>query len=198
MKLLEHTGIAISYLDSKRSSNSIAQIKNERFIVYVKPENSHGNKGIVLQQLMEASREENLPILLITKYIPSTIAKSFVKEYVNYIDAAGNCNIQQNELILIVEVKKIEHLPKTYQARAFQEAGIKLIYFLLVDPDNINKTFRELSDLSQISLGSVSSVFQELSDSNFILKTKNKRVLKNKTELLNRWEIGRASCRERV
>ena len=68
MKLLEHTGIAISYLDSKRSSNSIAQIKNERFIVYVKPENSHGNKGIVLQQLMEASREENLPGIMLSSY----------------------------------------------------------------------------------------------------------------------------------
>lgn len=189
VKLLEHTGIAISYLDSKRANNSIAQIKNERFIVDIKPEISHGNKGVVLQQLREASREENLPVLLITKYIPSTIAKSFVEEDVNYIDAAGNCNIQQNKLILIVEGKKIERLPKTYQTRAFQEAGTKLIYFLLVDPDNINKTFRELSDLSQISLGSVSTIFQELSDSNFILKTKSKRVLKNKTELLNRWVI---------
>jgi len=155
----------------------------------VKPEISRGNKGIVLQQLKETSREENLPVLLITKYIPSTIAKSFVEEDINYIDAAGNCNIQQNELILIVEGKKIKHLPKTYQARAFQDAGIKLIYFLLVDPDNINKTFRELSELSQISLGSVSTIFQELSDSNFILETKSKRVLKNKTELLNRWVI---------
>ncbi len=94
----------------------------------------------MLQQLKDASREENLPVLLITKYIPSVIAKSFVEEGINYIDAAGNCNIQQNNLLLIIGGRKIERLPKTNQARAFQEAGIKLIYCLLVKPDNINKS----------------------------------------------------------
>ena len=188
-KLSENTGITIAYFDSKRESNSIAQIKEERFIVDVKPEISQGNKGVVLQQLKEASREENLPVLLITKYIPSAIAKSFVEEGINYIDAAGNCNIQYNSILLIVEGKKIERLPKTNQPRAFQEAGIKLIYCLLVNPDNINKSFRELSELSKISLGSVSTIVQELVESKFLLKTKNKKVLKNKMDLLKRWVI---------
>ncbi|MDR2809345.1 MAG: hypothetical protein LBB84_02145 [Tannerellaceae bacterium] len=188
-KLLENTGITITYSDSKRESNSIAQIKEERFIVDVKPEITQGNKGIMLQQLKDASREENLPILLITKYIPSIIAKSFVDEGINYIDAAGNCNIQHNSILLIVEGKKVERLPKTNQPRAFQEAGIKLIYCLLVNPDNITKSFRELSELSQISLGSVSTIIQELVDSKFLLKAKNKKVLKNKIDLLKRWVV---------
>lgn len=188
-KLLEYAGVAITYSNSKRESNSIAQIKEERFIVDVKPEITQGNKGIVLQQLKDASREENLPVLLITKYIPSAIAKSFVEEGINYIDAAGNCNIQHNNILLIIEGKKIERLPKTNQPRAFQEAGIKLIYSLLVNPDNINKSFRELSELAHISLGSVSAIVQELVDSKFLLKTKNKKVLKNKIDLLKRWVI---------
>lgn len=188
-KLLENTGITITYSDGKRGSNSIVGIKEERFIVDVKPEITQGNKSIVLQQLKDASREENLPVLLITKYIPSAIAKSFVEEGINYIDAAGNCNIQYNSLLLIIEGKKIERIPKTNQPRAFQEAGIKLIYCLLVNPDNINKSFRELSELSQISLGSVSTIVQELVDLKFLLKTKNKKVLKNKIDLLKRWVI---------
>lgn len=188
-KLLENVGITITYKDGKTGSNGVARIKEECFIVDVKPEITQGNKGVVLQQLKDTSREENLPVLLITKYIPSVIAKSFVEKGINYIDAAGNCNIQHNNILLIVEGKRIERLPKTNQARAFQEAGIKLIYCLLIYPDNINKSFRELSELSQISLGSVSTIIQELVDSNFILKTKNKRVLKNKTDLLKRWVI---------
>ena len=188
-KLLEIKGFNIDFSDSKRKNNSIAKIKNERFIVDVKPEITQGNKGIVLQQLKEVSREENLPVLLVTNYIPSAIAKSFVDEGISYIDAAGNCNIQQNNFILIIEGKKIERLPKTNRPRAFQEAGIKLIYSLLVNSDNIDKSFRELSDLSQISLGSVSAIIQELADLKFVLKTKNKKVLKNKSELLQRWVI---------
>jgi len=188
-KLLENTGVNIAFSNSKREKNGIALIKSERFIVDVKSEITQGNKGIVLQQLKNASREENLPILLITKYIPSAIAKSFVKEGISYIDTAGNCNIQRNNILLIIEGKKIERLPKTNQSRAFQDAGIKLIYCLLVNPDNINKSFRELSELSQIALGSVSTIIQELVELKFVLKTKNKKVLKNKTELLQRWVI---------
>ena len=188
-KFLDNTGIDIVFSNSKRKNNGIAEIKNERFIVDVKSEITQGNKGIALQQIKEASREENLPILLITKYIPLSIAKSFVEEGVSYIDVAGNCNIRQNSLLLIIEGKKQERLPKTNQSRAFQEAGIKLIYCFLVNPDNINKTFRELSELSQIALGSVSTIIQELVDLKFILKTKNKKVLKNKLYLLQRWII---------
>ncbi len=188
-KLFESTGVSIAFSNSKRESNSVAQIKTERFIVDVKPEITQGNKGIVLQQLRDASREENLPVLLLTKYIPSAIAKSFVEEGISYIDAAGNCNIRQNSLLLIIEGRKIDRLPKTNQPRAFQEAGIKLIYALLVNPDNIGKSFRELSELTQISLGSVSTIIQELVDLKFILKTKNKRVLKNKLGLLQRWVV---------
>lgn len=190
-KLLENTGITIFYSDSKRekNKNSVAKIKEEYFVVVVKPEITQGNKGIVLQQLKDASREENLPVLLITKYIPSVITKSFVEEGINYMDAAGNCNIQHNNIVLIVDGKKTERLPKTNQPRAFQEAGIKLIYCLLVNPDNINKSFRELSELSQISLGSVSTIVQELVDSKFLLKTQNKKILKNKIDLLKRWVI---------
>ena len=188
-KFIENKGITIIFSDSKRKSNSIAKIKNERFIVDVKPEITQGNKGVVLQQLKEASREENLPVLLVTKYIPFAIAKSYVEAGINYIDAAGNCNIHQGDLLLIIEGKKIERLPKTNQSRAFQEAGIKLIFCLLDNPENMNKSFRELSELSQIALGSVSAIFQELIELKFVLKTKNKKVLKNEPALLQRWVI---------
>ena len=188
-KLFENNGFDIIFSDNKRTNNSIAIIKNERFVVVLKPEITQGNKGIVLQQLKDSSREENLPVLLVTKYIPSGIAKTFVDEGISYIDTAGNCNIQQNNFILIIEGKKIERLPKTNQPRAFQDAGIKLIYSLLVNSDNINKSFRELAELSQIALGSVSTIIQELADLRFVLKTKNKKVLKNKLELLQRWVI---------
>lgn len=62
-KLVQNTGITIFYSDSKRerNRNSVVRIKEERFVVVVKPEITQGNKGIVLQQLKDASRKENLP-----------------------------------------------------------------------------------------------------------------------------------------
>lgn len=81
-KLIENRGITIFYSNSKRernrNRNSVVRIKEERF-VFVKPEITQGNKGIVLQQLKDASRKENLP--KIEKFVKSKEQNtSFFKE----------------------------------------------------------------------------------------------------------------------
>jgi hypothetical protein len=81
-KLIENRGITIFYSNSKRernrNRNSVVRIKEERFVV-VKPEITQGNKGIVLQQLKDASRKENLP--KIEKFVKSKEQNaSFFKE----------------------------------------------------------------------------------------------------------------------
>lgn len=57
----------------------------------------------------------------------------------------------------------------------------------LADPQKTQLTFRNLAELADISLGSVGIIMQELTDLNFILKTKQTRKLKNIKELLNHW-----------
>jgi hypothetical protein len=78
-------------------------------------------------------------------------------------------------------------MPRINQPRAFQEAGIRLIFQFLVDPAKTQLPYRELAEIANISLGSVGMVMQELVDLNFILKTKQTKKLKNTSELLNRW-----------
>ena len=185
--LLKYTHIQAIVKDGRLRRDAILEIAKEEFVVETKPEITKGNKGIVLAQLKEVSRENNLPIILLTKYIPTEIAKEYVNEGVFYLDVAGNCNIRQNNLVLLVEGKKIERMAKVNQPRAFQEAGIKLIFLFLVDPEKAQLTYRELAELANISLGSVGTIMQELIDLNFILKTKQTLKLKNTKELLNRW-----------
>jgi hypothetical protein len=164
-------------------------IANEEFVVEIKPEITKGNKGILLASLKEISREINLPILLLTKYIPGEIAKEYVAEGVNYLDIAGNCNIRQNKLLILVEGKKIMRAAHTNQPRAFQEAGIRLIFQLLVNPEQTQLPYRVLAKIANISLGSVAAIMLELIELNYILKTKQTKKLKNTKALLNRWII---------
>ena len=185
--LLRYTQIQAIIKDGRLRRDAILEISSEEFVIEIKPEITKGNKGIVLAQLKEVSRENNLPIMLITKYIPGEIAKEYVAEGVCYLDVAGNCNIRQHNLMLQIEGKKIERMAKINQPRAFQEAGIKLIFQFLVNPEKTQSTYRELAELANISLGSVAAIMQELTDLNFILKTKQTKKLKNTKELLNRW-----------
>ncbi len=185
--LLRYTQIQAVVKDGRLRRDAILEIAKEEFAIEIKPEITKGNKGIVLAQLKEVSRENNLPIILITRYIPSEIAKEYVDEGVYYLDVAGNCNIRQRKLMLLIEGKKIERIGKVNQPRAFQEAGIKLIFQFLVDPEKTQLPYRDLAGLANISLGSVGMIMQELIDLNFILKTKQTKRLKNTKDLLNRW-----------
>ncbi|MGI6757515.1 MAG: type IV toxin-antitoxin system AbiEi family antitoxin [Bacteroidaceae bacterium] len=189
IKLKENTGFDIHVSDTKLRKNGLITIEGERFLVDVKTEISRGNKGVILSQLVEASREENLPVLLFIHYIPSDIAKEYIDVGINYADTAGNCHIRSGNLSVIIQGKRIRRNPRVNQARAFQEAGIKVIFQLLIDPENSNKPYRELAEMAGVSLGSVSQIFKELEELNFILRTKKQKLLKNKPELLKRWIV---------
>lgn len=185
--LNRYTNIQAILKDGRLRYDAFLMIANEEFVVEIRPQVTKGNKGIILMELKNTSRENNLPVLLITKYIPSDISKEYVNEGINYLDVAGNCNIRQKNLVLLVEGKKIIIDKKSNQPRAFQEAGIKLIFQFLVNPEKVQLTYRELAELADISLGSVGIIMTELVDLNFILKTKQKMKLKNTKELLTRW-----------
>lgn len=185
--LLKYTGIKADLEEGRLQGNAFLKIVNEKFVISIKSTVTKGNKGILLMELKNVSRENNLPIILITKYIPVEIAKEYVVEGINYLDVAGNCNIRQNNLMLLIEGKKIAKTEKVLQTRAFQESGIKLIFLFLVDPQKTQLSYRNLAELADISLGSVGIIMQELTNLNFILKTKQTRKLKNIKELLSRW-----------
>ena len=185
--LFRYANIQAVVKDGRLRYDAFLLIANEEFVVDIKSEITKGSKGLVLASLKQTSRENNLPIILVTKYIPGEIAKEYADEGINYLDVAGNCNIRKNNLVLLIEGKKIERTARVNQPRAFQEAGIKLIFLFLIDPEKVQLTYRELAERADISLGSVGTIMQELIDLNFILKTKQTMKLKNTKELLNRW-----------
>ena len=47
----------------------------------------------------------------------------YVAEGINYLDVAGNCNIRQHNLVLLVEGKKIELAAKSINHVHFRKLG---------------------------------------------------------------------------
>ena len=78
-------------------------------------------------------------------------------------------------------------LTKEVTDRAFQETGIKLIFHFLLYPESVNLPYRKISEQTNISLGTIKNVIEELTASRFILKTNQGRFLKNRKKLLERW-----------
>lgn len=188
VKALENEGVNIGYHRYKDTEKYVVQIKEVYFITEICPEISRYNEGIICQQIRETTLREGLPVLLVTPYIPPAIAKTFAKEGINYIDKAGNSYIHQEHLFIFIEGKKRETSIKINKSRAFGEAGTKLVYELLCHPEHVNLSFRELASLIQLSLGSVGTIIQELTQMGFVSKAKE-RVLLEKETLLKRWLI---------
>jgi hypothetical protein len=149
----------------------------------------NSNQGLVLSQLEDIRNASNRPIILIADYISKEAASQLKERGFNYIDTAGNAFISKDDLMIYVEGQKRRTAQLTNQSRAFQEAGVKIIFHLLSELENLQDSYRTIAQSVGVSLGSVSNVMAELEELNYLIKTKGKRVLKNKEELLERWLV---------
>jgi hypothetical protein len=181
--------MSIDIETSRAKYDAILNIKNMQFVVEAKSALRASNQGLILSQLEDLRNMSNRPIIFIADYISKEGASQLKERGFNYIDTAGNAFISNDDVIIYVEGQKRRVKHKTNQSRAFQEAGVKIIFHLLSEPENLQGSYRTIAEKVGVSLGSVSNVMAELEELNYLIKTKDKRVLKNKEELLERWLV---------
>ena len=131
------------------------------------------------------------PVILVARYVQPSVYGTLRKMELNFADTVGNYNIQYTK-----GRKVIFHLSHTGEKAPvnnnknypiFQEAGLKVIFYLLQAPENVGKSFREIKEYSGVSIGTVKNVIDELEVRKFILVTQKKRVLKKRRLLLDLW-----------
>jgi len=181
--------IPIDIETARAKYDAILNIKNMQFVVEAKSAMRASNQGLILSQLEELRNNTSKPIIFIADYISKEGASQLKERGFNYIDTAGNAFISKDDVMIYVEGQKRASKNKTNQSRAFQEAGVKIIFHLLSEPENLQDSYRTIAEKVGVSLGSVSNVMAELEELNYLIKTKDKRVLKNKEELLERWLV---------
>lgn len=162
------------------------QIGGIDFMCKIKGNITNANFNSILLSVLKQKEDTQKPILLVAKQIYPGLMKQLSEHDINVIDYAGNCIIRHEPLFLIIKGEKNTPVKEPI-GRAFQEAGIKLIFHFLRNPDSVKQTYRTIKDETGISLGTIKTVIDELEADNFILKTKEGRFLKNKQNLLSRW-----------
>lgn len=188
-KLEQLINIPIEIDSSRQNYDALLRINNQQFIVEAKSTVRTSNQGLVMSQLEEMKQKSNRPIILIAEYISKKATEELKERGINYIDTAGNAFIKYNDLVVLIEGQKKAKKEKTNQSRAFQEAGLKILFHLLYKPEHLQDSYRKIAEKADVSIGSVSNVMAELEELNFLLKTNDKRVLKNTNELLERWIV---------
>ena len=171
--------------------DALVQIMNVDFLCKIKGNITATNINTIVNHLQKYMAIENRPVLLVAKYINPNMFDKLVGLGLNILDCAGNCRIRyMNGNIPVFHLtnkgeKNVFANEKAYPV--FQDAGIKVIFYLLQDKNNVNKAYREIQENTGAALGTVKNVIDELVTRNFILVTDKGRILKNRKELLDLW-----------
>lgn len=171
--------------------DAAVRIMNVDFLCEVRNTVTTATVGNVASHLKALATAEKHPVLLIAKYITPTVVDDLANNGINTLDCAGNCHIRyekgNNVIFHLTNKGEKNTLIAEKPYPAFQEAGLKVIFYLLQDIANVNKPYREIQGATNISLGAIKNVFDVLTDKNFILQTNRRRVLKNINILFNLW-----------
>lgn len=171
--------------------DALVQIMNVDFLCKIKGNITATNINTIVNHLQKYMAIENRPVLLVAKYINPNMFDKLVGLGLNILDCVGNCHIRyMNGNIPVFHLinkgeKNVFANEKAYPV--FQDAGIKVIFYLLQDKNNINKAYREIQENTGVALGTVKNVIDELVTRNFILVTDKGRILKNRKALLDLW-----------
>ncbi len=138
------------------------------------------------------SQIKSMPVnaILFADFVNPVMAKKFRQRSMAFVDCAGNLSIKNKQLDLYVKGKKPARLGnKRVRGRAFNAAGLKLIFAVFNQPQFLHASYRDISNKINIALGSVGPVIDDLYSSGYILDDGERRLV-NKKRLFERWVDG--------
>ncbi len=127
--------------------------------------------------------------LLVAKSISASSKEILKKENINYLDAAGNCFIKNEEgLYIEIEGKKVDGFGGKLKYTSLNKNGIKLLYALLLNEDLVNQSYSVMANAANISKSTIGGILTDLKNKNHLIQINEKtRRLDNRSELLERW-----------
>ncbi|MGY2134437.1 type IV toxin-antitoxin system AbiEi family antitoxin [Hymenobacter sp. HD11105] len=139
-----------------------------------------------LRALQPTSRE---PVVLIVPYISDQQGEKLRHSAIHYLDTAGNAYLQSADRHFFVLVRG-QRQPLAAQPtphRAFQPAGVQLLYHLLSEPALLQATYRTMAGQAQVALGSVSILLRSLQQLGLLRDEAGERRWTEPAHVLRRW-----------
>ena len=102
--------------------------------------------------------------LLITNQLTTEMAERCRKMRLQFMDVAGNAYLDQGGLFVLIQGKKArgDLAIREKPARAFDRTGLRVVFALLVIPDLLNATYRDIAGAAGVALGTVGRILTDL------------------------------------
>ncbi|MFB6319152.1 type IV toxin-antitoxin system AbiEi family antitoxin [Saccharicrinis sp. FJH54] len=133
-------------------------------------------------------------LIIIAEQIYPNVKEQLRKLKIPYLEANGNFFLQNKDYFCLVDTNKKVTLRKEKANRAFTKTGLKIVFHLLINPELINKTQREIAEIAGVGLGNIPQVINGLKETGYLLTLKKGiYVWEKKDDLINRWINGYAT-----
>lgn len=159
-----------------------------QFAAEIKKWAQQANFGAVIEQV------KRLPMrgILVAEYVNPKMAERLKEEDVQFIDTAGNAYINADPLFIYIKGNKNKKEiinKKEAKRRAFTQAGLKVIYAFLCEPDLVKAAYRDIAEKADVALGTVAWVIGDLKEMGYLVDRgeKKTRRLNNYEDLLDKW-----------
>jgi hypothetical protein len=157
----------------------------------VEQKGSHLSQALVSDLIARAPSRATTPLILLAPYVSPEMGALLVAHGINFVDRAGNCHLDLGgRYVAHVEGRKLRQ--PSDAPGGMRAPGFRLIFALLVEPDLLNVSTRDLARASCVSLGTASNVLRRLEHDRVVVQTKSKRHLVRRDDLVERWIAGYA------
>jgi hypothetical protein len=194
-RLTEIAGITtkiLSYASGRgRNSDAVIELsKGQQTSILeadVKTEVRTATLDIVISRQNQADGRR----ILIAKYIPTPMKEELRKQNICYIETSGNCYIETRSMFILISDQKTAQPKYNEDTKLWAPAGIKFLFAVLLDPEILNTSYRNMAYSSGVALGNVGNFISEMKRDNYIIMGTRLGqpilLLDNKTALIDKW-----------
>lgn len=167
-------------------------VMGKRFLCVVEPNLTLGTMVDKIPDHYEPMDKDTRILFVTINATPKMLDLAKIPD-VNILDCAGNFNIQyqlKNGNIVLMLANKGEKPVGDTTAKAypiFLEKGLKVIFYLLMDKQNVGRPYREIMDATGVAIGTVKNIIDGMIYQQFVRVEKYKRFLTNTDRLLMIW-----------
>ncbi|MCW0482377.1 type IV toxin-antitoxin system AbiEi family antitoxin [Gaoshiqia sediminis] len=140
-----------------------------------------------LHQIIRLNNQYENFILVANRIFPNLKEELRMQE-IPYLEANGNLFLKKGDTFLFIDTNEPISVGKEKGNRAFTKTGLKVLFHLLQNKDDINLPQRELANLTNVGLGNIPQVIEGLKETGYLLRLDDKTYAwENRRELLDRW-----------
>ncbi|MCY1520390.1 Transcriptional regulator, AbiEi antitoxin, Type IV TA system [compost metagenome] len=195
LRFEKHTGIEAHFTPNQGVENftdGLIRFMDNRFHDVFRVEFKHEVRNHHLPALLKLKESSHHPFILIGQTIFPSVKEYLRKQGINYIDMAGNANIQTEEALIYIDGQKWQD--ETHPMllnRAFTKTGLRVVFILLTDKKATGYSNRLLAELAGVSVGAVNHALSGLQTMGFLQKVnKTMNCIDSREALLERWISG--------